>query len=158
MINFGIHTGTGDISRPGTNGKMSEAHAAMGLAMLEDMNFVLERRRQHFEQYQSLLSNVVRMPKWDQESNQNYAYLPVIFATPTQCSKAFDALKRSSIQARRYFSPSLNTLTHLNEDQRYKCPVSESFATRILCLPLYTDMLSDDVEKVCQVIIDYIEA
>ena len=154
MINFGIHTETGDISRPGTNGKMSEAHAAMGLAMLEDIDFVLERRRQHFELYQSLLSDVVNMPIWDEESNQNYAYLPVIFETPEQCSKVFKALEDQNIQARRYFSPSLNTLKHLNEGQTYRCPVSESLAMRTLCLPLYTGMSSENVATVCQVILN----
>lgn len=157
MINFGIHTKTGDISKPGINGKMSEAHAAMGLAMLDDMPFVLQCRRQHFEQYQALLSGVVKMPIWDKESNQNYAYLPVIFETSEQCSKVFNALADNNIQARRYFSPSLNTLTHLNDGQMYQCPVSESFATRTLCLPLYTDMLADDIATVCQVIIDFIK-
>ena len=157
MINFGIHAQTGDISRPGTNGKMSEAHAAMGLAMLEDIDFVLARRRQHFELYQSLLSGVVSMPLWDKESNQNYAYLPVIFETPEQCTKALNALEDNSIQARRYFSPSLNTLKHLNDGQTYECPVSESFATRTLCLPLYTGMLRDNIETVCQVIINFIQ-
>jgi len=158
MINFGIHTDTGDISRPGTNGKMSEAHAAMGLAMLEDIDFVLERRRQHFEQYQSLLSDVVRMPKWDNDSNKNYAYLPVIFETPEQCTQVFSALEDNSIQVRRYFSPSLNTLTHLSDGLMYQCPVSESFATRTVCLPLYTDMSADDIEYICRVIIDIIKS
>ena len=157
MINFGIHAQSGEISRPGTNGKMSEAHAAMGLAMLEDIDFVLKRRREHFEQYQSLLTDVVKMPVWDEESNQNYAYLPVIFETPEQCSNVLTALEKNNIQARRYFSPSLNTLTHLNDGQVYQCPVSESFATRTLCLPLYTAMSTDDVSTVCQVIRHFIK-
>ncbi|MFT6206158.1 MAG: dTDP-4-amino-4,6-dideoxygalactose transaminase [Colwellia sp.] len=153
MINFGIHTDTGDISRPGTNGKMSEAHAAMGLAMLEDIDFVLTRRREHFEQYTSLLSDIVTMPVWDKDSNQNYAYLPIIFDTAEQCSDIFNALEKNSIQARRYFSPSLNTLSHLNDGQEYQCPISESFATRTLCLPLYFDLTAGAIQTVCKVIL-----
>jgi dTDP-4-amino-4,6-dideoxygalactose transaminase len=133
---------------------MSEAHAAMGLAMLEDIDFVLTRRREHFEQYTSLLSGVVTMPVWDKDSNQNYAYLPVIFETPEQCSDVFNALEKNSIQARRYFSPSLNTLMHLNDGQTYECPVSESFATRTLCLPFYVNLTSQNIHDICKVVIN----
>lgn len=152
MINFGIDSDTGDISRPGTNGKMSEAHAAMGLAMLEDIDFVLERRKQHFELYKSLLTDVIKMPVWDKECTENYAYLPIIFETPEQCSQVFDTLGKNDIQARRYFSPSLNTLAHLNEGKKYHCPVSENYATRVLCLPLFTDLSHCDIEYVCRTI------
>jgi dTDP-4-amino-4,6-dideoxygalactose transaminase len=51
---------------------------------------------------------------------------------------------------RRYFYPSLNTLSYLSTDQR--CPVSESIAGRILCLPLYPGLPGETIEKIAQVL------
>lgn len=64
-------------------------------------------------------------------------------------------IKGYDIKARRYFSPSLNTLTHLNDGQMYQCPVSESLATRTLCLPLFTSLSSQDVNTVCQILVNF---
>jgi dTDP-4-amino-4,6-dideoxygalactose transaminase len=154
MINFGINTQSGEITRPGTNGRMSELHAAMGLAMLDDIDIIMERRMHHFDFYHHLLSNKVIFPEWHELANQNAAYLPVIFDTEQQCSRVLDALKQSNIQSRRYFSPSLNTLEHLYAGNRVSCPVSERLAKTTLCLPLFVGMSDEDIKKVCTILIE----
>jgi dTDP-4-amino-4,6-dideoxygalactose transaminase len=154
MINFGIDSSFGEINNSGTNGKMSEAHAAMGLAMLDDIDLIMERRLQHLDLYHRLLRDKVTFPRWHELANQNAAYLSVIFDSEQQCSKAFTALKKNKIQSRPYFSPSLNTLDHLHRGRPVSCHVSERFAKTTLCLPLFVGLSDEDIKKVCTVLID----
>jgi len=149
MINFGINTLTGEINNSGTNGKMSEAHAAMGLAMLDDIDEILERRIEHFNLYKTLLGDRVTYPQWHPEATQNAAYFPVIFESESQCTRVLEYLEKNRIQSRRYFSPSLNELGHLSSNTRTECPVSESLAKRTLCLPLFVELSKKEIKYVC---------
>jgi dTDP-4-amino-4,6-dideoxygalactose transaminase len=149
MINFGIDSLSGDINNSGINGKMSEAHAAMGLAMLDDIDEVLARRLEHFDLYTSFLGNKVTYPQWHSDASQNAAYFPVIFESEDQCSRVFQHLEKSRIQSRRYFSPSLNKIAHLSSAIKADCPISESLASRTLCLPLFVELSYKDIYRVC---------
>ena len=65
-----------------------------------------------------------------------------------------DLLRTERIFARRYFFPSLNTISYI---QGESCPISESVAERVLCLPLYHDLRSDQVIRITQLITERIE-
>jgi dTDP-4-amino-4,6-dideoxygalactose transaminase len=151
MINFGIDSSSGDINT-GTNGKMSEAHAAMGLAMLDDIDEILERRLEHYCLYKTLLGDRVTYPCWHPNATQNAAYFPVIFESESQCTQIFEYLEKNGIQSRRYFSPSLNKIEHLSVTQQTECPVSESLANRTLCLPLFVELSKQEIRRICSVI------
>jgi dTDP-4-amino-4,6-dideoxygalactose transaminase len=150
MINFGINASTGDINNSGTNGKMSEAHAAMGLAMLDDIDEILERRLEHYCLYKTLLGDSVIYPKWHQDATQNSAYFPVIFESESKCIRVFENLDKNGIQSRRYFSPSLNKIEFLSTLEKTDCPVSESLAKRTLCLPLFVELSKSEIKSVCR--------
>jgi dTDP-4-amino-4,6-dideoxygalactose transaminase len=152
MINFGINLTSGEINNSGTNGKMSEAHAAMGLAMLDDIEEILERRIEHYCLYKTLLGDKVTYPQWHPEATQNAAYYPVVFESDLQCTRVFEHLQKSGIQSRRYFSPSLNKIEHLSVSQQTECPISESLAKRTLCLPLFVELNNQEIRRICSVI------
>jgi len=58
------------------------------------------------------------------------------------------ALAKENILPRRYFYPSLNTVAYMNGDSM---PVSESIAPRILCLPLYVGLTTDELMCICKI-------
>lgn len=147
MINFGIDTSDGSIVDYGINAKMSEVHAAMGLAMLDNMDEIIERRCELHALYLKRLEGIVPIPEWDAESSQNGAYMPVIFDNEEACTLVFEKLKENHIFARKYFSPSLNEITALCQE-RFIAPVSESISKKVLCLPLYHDLSNDEVDVV----------
>ncbi|MBU3003045.1 DegT/DnrJ/EryC1/StrS family aminotransferase [Paraglaciecola arctica] len=149
MINFGINTSTGNIDNSGINGKMSEAHAAMGLVMLDDLDKILKRRLEHYCLYKTLLGDKVIYPNWHPDATQNAAYFPIIFESEKQCSRVFQHLEKNGIQSRRYFSPSLNEIEHLSRPSRTACPASQSLARRTLCLPLFVELSFKDINRVC---------
>jgi dTDP-4-amino-4,6-dideoxygalactose transaminase len=163
MTNFGIDTRNTlldeqghatkvmNIVDQGINTKMSEFHAAMGLAVLDDIDQILQHRTRLFECYRNELSACVQLPSWHSDASLTGAFMPVTFDTATHCSQVLNELAEQNIIARRYFAPSLNTLEFFSSHQA-NCPVSEDLATKTLCLPLYFDLTEEDVIKVCRAI------
>ena len=69
-------------------------------------------------------------------SNQNAGYFPILFNNQKERDSVYEALLQKNIQSRAYFSPSLNSLKHLIDDENFDCPVSEIMVDRVLCLLL----------------------
>jgi dTDP-4-amino-4,6-dideoxygalactose transaminase len=148
MRNFG-HDGPEQFNGVGINGKNSEFHAAMGLVNLRYIENTLDRRRAQCSLYSELLGNIdiVLLDVTDQ--NWNCAYFPILFNSETECLSVKTKLERADIYPRRYFYPSLNTLNYL---ELMKCPRSESVAQRILCLPLFHLLRSDEIEYIVNLV------
>lgn len=137
MINFGISSPT-SIASVGTNAKMNEFEAAMGLCVLDDMEKIREKRETIWKIYSEKLSGLVKMQQWNEHGQNNYAYAPILFENEEQLFKAEAKLKESNILPRRYFYPSLDTLDYLRNKQ--VCKYSRDIASRILCLPIYPSL------------------
>lgn len=150
MTNFGIDTTTMNIVDGGINMKMSEFHAAMGLAILDDIDNIILRRVELFQYYNELLKEFVDFPVWHLHSTLNGAYFPASFTSATVSEKVLNNLKSKNIFARRYFSPSLNSLNIFAGSS--ECILSEDLASRTLCLPMYFSLSQEDVASVCSAI------
>jgi len=152
MKKFG-HIGEEKYLDVGINAKMSEVHAAMGLCVLPMVDEIIAYRHEISDHYDLLLSEcgLIR-PKASQGLEYNYAYYPVIFSSNTQMMQIRHALINQEIMPRRYFYPSLNTLKYLEPKSKQSCPISESIAARVLCLPLYYGIEHQDIIKICNVI------
>lgn len=134
----------------GINGKQSEFHAAMGLAILPYLAEIISKRKAICEMYDNELSGYVSRPKPQPDLQYNYAYYPVLFKDEQTLLRVFQALNKEQIYPRRYFYPSLNTLPYLEDKQA--CPVSEDICSRIACLPLYPNLKESSVARIGQVI------
>src|SRR5436190_7669200 len=132
----------------GVNGKNSEFHAAMGLAVLPHINSIIEKRKEISALYDRLLSDSnIRVLNFDKEKiKYNYAYYPVIFASEKDLLNVRILLEQDDINTRRYFYPSLNTLPYLKSASA--CPVSEDISRRVLCLPLFPDLEEEKVNQI----------
>ncbi|MEQ9304900.1 MAG: DegT/DnrJ/EryC1/StrS family aminotransferase [Marinoscillum sp.] len=149
--NFGHH-GQYDYAGVGVNSKMSEIHAAMGLAMLPDMSTIFAGRKRVVNLYNQLLDwgnpGLTKM-KIRLGTEWNYSYYPVIFPSEEVLEEVLANLSELQIYPRRYFYPSLNTIDYLKGQ---KMPISEDISKRVLCLPLYHDLDSVVVEKISSII------
>lgn len=143
LINFGI-VGTDLISPIGTNAKMNEFEAAMGLCVLDEIEQVSSQRKKIWQNYKEALCDKLSMQKWSADSENNNAYAPVIFKTEEELLLVDAELKKNDIVARRYFYPSLDTL--LNVRPLKACVNSQDISRRILCLPLFPG-LSEAAQK-----------
>lgn len=134
----------------GMNAKASELQAAMGLSNLKYIKQNIEARKVIFEHYSKKLSAKLGLPKINPTIDYNYAYYPVVFENEEKMQEAIARLNDGNVFPRRYFYPSLNKLPYVGESQ--SCPVSESIASRIICLPLYVGLESADVDRICRIV------
>lgn len=150
-IRFYGHDENREISVQGTNGKMTEIHAAIGLANLKYFDVVLHDRKLKYQLYKKLLSDLpqLRYQKIEREET-NYAYFPVVFESEAQLLKVENALKANLIFPRRYFYPSVNLYKDITTYQ--PTPVSEDLSKRILCLPLYYALKVEEMERVVKMV------
>lgn len=147
--NFG-HNGPVDFHGLGINAKISELQSAMGLAVFDNLEHIFEERRKVVEFYlKNLNFDKVTTMKIRENTEWNYSYFPVIFQSEDELLKAQKRLNEAEIFPRRYFYPSLNTIDFVNGASM---PISESIASRILCLPLYVGLTEDELKLIVNLI------
>lgn len=134
----------------GINAKASEFQAAMGLCNLEEVDNLIKERKNIFKIYDDLLCGIIQKPKLDINSEYNYGYYPIVLNNEKELFRVIKALKAENIYPRRYFYPSLNTLSYLKRFQN--CPISENVSLRVLCLPLFAGLKIEYVEKISKII------
>lgn len=151
MVDFGIN-GPDRIDWLGINAKMNEFQAAMGLCILDDIDEIVEKRRMVNDYYLEKLSKTgcLKFPKHNENCTFNYGYLPVIFENEEKLLEVKCKLEESSIRPRRYFYPSLETLPYIAN--RCRVPVSNSISKRILCLPMYDSLKTEEIERIVEII------
>ena len=149
MRNFG-HKGQEEFWGLGINGKNSEIHAAMGLAIFPRIEELISRREALSKIYDGLISGtILRRPKILENTKYNFAYYPVIFSSEQSLLKAREELNKADIFPRRYFYPSLNHLGYVGEQE---VSVSEEISKKVLCLPLYFELRESEVHTISEII------
>lgn len=148
--NFGF-SGPETFIELGINGKNSEFHAAMGLANLNYIKTIHDKREALAKSYKANLEGFkISYQKWHINSENNYSYFPIIFENEELMRECMQQLNRREIFTRRYFYPSLaNTLPYLLSQ---KMEVTDSISKRILCLPFYTELTFEEVELITGII------
>ena len=147
--NFG-HNGPLAFHGLGINGKISELQAAMGLSVLPHMGEIISERKKVVDFYNANIKfEHLEKLKIRAHTDWNFSYYPVIFKTENELLNTQKKLNENEIFPRRYFYPSLNTIDYCKSASM---PVSESIASRILCLPLYVGLTESEVEKIVSII------
>ena len=147
LINFGI-TGYDKIEGLGINCKMNEFSAAMGVAVLDNIEQVIAGRQKVYETYCELLPKEILLEPIT-FANCNYSYFPILLQNEEQLLKVRQVLIDNGVMPRRYFYPSLDTLPYT---QHSNCPVSQDISTRILCLPIYCKLEHAIITKISNLI------
>lgn len=142
----------------GTNAKMSEIHAAMGICNLRHIDEEKAKRQAVYERYDSHLKGQkgLKVLNSDIDIDKNYAYYPVVFTEDFSKTReqVIEQLAENNIFARKYFYPLTSDLTAVKERfDVQSTPVAEYMAKRVICLPLYSDLSIDDVDRICKIIL-----
>jgi dTDP-4-amino-4,6-dideoxygalactose transaminase len=149
LINFGIENAE-SIPHLGTNAKMNEFEAAMGLCVLDDIEEIKESRKEISQRYRVELQGLITFQEQNMNATENYSYFSVVLENETQLLKIQKALNKVDIYPRRYFYPSLDTLNYIEPKQN--CDISRDISKRILCLPIYAELGKDTQSKIIQTI------
>ena len=147
--NFG-HDGPEKFHGLGINAKISELQSAMGLAVFDNLEHIFSERKKVVDFYlKNLDFTKLSTMKIRENTEWNYSYFPVIFNSESELLKVQQKLNQSDIIPRRYFHPSLNTIDFVNGETM---PISESIASRILCLPLYVGLENEQLKLITEII------
>jgi dTDP-4-amino-4,6-dideoxygalactose transaminase len=142
-----------EIVRIGTNAKVHEITACIGLTNLEIVDKSIAYRKDLYFKYIDALKDLIQDDKIQlqkfKEDAYNYSYFPVIFKSEEKVLQINELLKDELIMARRYFYPSLNKLKW---GYRQSCPISEDISKRILCLPSHDRVTDEDIQIICSII------
>ena len=142
----------------GTNAKLTEFAAAMGLCNLRHLDEQIAQRREavlHYRQHLCKKAGIVLCP--EQEGvRTNYAYFPVR-VIPEECGvdrdQLVDLLKAQDIMARKYFHPLTSQFPlHQKLYPIQDTPIAQTVSEQILCLPLYAGLTEHDVARICDII------
>lgn len=157
LRDFGIKDAE-TIDGVGSNAKMNEFVAAMGLCNLRHVDAEIKKRKAVVESYRENLSGVegVLLPPIQENVQPNYAYFPIIIDEKkfgATRNEVCDKLAANNIFARKYFYPLTNAFDayHGKFDPNLT-PVALHLSKRVLTIPLYADLALEDVERICRVI------
>ena len=157
LKNFGI-TGPESVEYVGGNAKMNEFQAAMGICNLRHVEGEIEKRKAVVERYIERLkdTNGIKLSELQPGVKSNYAYLPLVFdGYQMSRDEVFEKLKAEGIYARKYFYPLTNSFEcYKDRFDVEKTPVAKYIADRVLTLPLYADLALEDVDRICNIILN----
>ena len=149
LRNFG-HNGPEEFAEVGVNGKNSELHAAMGLVNLKYVDKILKSRKELSQYYDERLTGLkIKKPFISKDASFNYSYYPIVFESEQQLLRSVELLNAHQIYPRRYFYPSLNTISYTG---KHKAPHSEDISRKVLCLPLYFTLSKEEIDLICRLL------
>jgi dTDP-4-amino-4,6-dideoxygalactose transaminase len=158
LRNHGIKS-EDEVLLAGTNAKMNEFQAVMGLCNLEDIDEKIEMRRKIYEKYKETLSGIDNV-KFQRiiASKYNYSYMPICFEDMKMRNQVYLELYKSGIASRKYFYPLTVNSAYFKESpnliEKYSLKTASDISNRILCLPIYPDLTTPSVERIISIIVN----
>jgi dTDP-4-amino-4,6-dideoxygalactose transaminase len=160
LKNFGFKNEI-EVVMPGTNAKMNEMQAQMGSMILGQINEIIEKRKKISMIYRERLKDIPGIyvrPELPKEVRYNYAYFPVeVHENEFGISRdqLYEKMKEYNVYARRYFYPLVcDYACYQSISVKDPLTVARKAAERILTLPIYYDLSLEDVEKICDIVIE----
>lgn len=158
LKNFGFESQV-EVVMPGTNAKMNEMQALMGLQVLDHLDKIISKRKIITDSYRDWLKDIpgLKLPSPLPENVEyNYAYFPVeVDEKKMGISRdgLFQHLKEHNVFARRYFYPlvcEFSCYKHVSVDD--SLIIARQVSSKILTLPIYDSLKIDDVYKISEII------
>lgn len=144
---------------PGINGKMNEFQAAMGLLQLKYVDSALEQRAGIDQRYRELLADIpgIRFLPHPDSKRHNYSYFPILVESeyPLTRDELYRRFRENNIYVRRYFYPLISDFPMyraLPSAARSNLPYASMIAEKILCLPIYSDITTSQIEIITSLI------
>ncbi len=159
MKNFGF-AGYDDVIYIGTNGKMSEVSAAMGLTGLESLDEFIAINYRNYKEYERQLEDIpgIQLVAYDETEKCNYQYIVLEIdeaVTHVSRDQLVEILHAENVLARRYFYPGCHRMEPYRSyfpNAGLLLPETERLVNRVLSLPTGTVVGPDEVSMICQII------
>jgi dTDP-4-amino-4,6-dideoxygalactose transaminase len=158
MRNFGF-AGLDNVIHPGTNGKMVEACAAMGLANLDGIDAVVAANERNHREYAQALQAIegVSLLGFDAAERNNFQYVVIEIGAGFAATRddVVAALHAENIRARKYFWPGCHRMMPYRAMFPHAgllLPETSQVAARVVVLPTGTNLPDGAVAAVAGVL------
>ena len=158
LKNFGFKNEV-EVVMPGTNAKMNEMQALMGIQVLKYLEEIIHKRAMITNLYRQHLKEVpgIRLvPSLSPDIRYNHAYMPIeVDEQEFGMSRdtLYEKLKEYNVYTRRYFHPLVcDYACYRNVSVNDPLTVARRVADCILTLPIYDGLELSDVEAICEII------
>lgn len=159
MKNFGF-AGYDNVIYIGTNGKMPEISAAMGLTSLESVNDFIAVNRSNYYKYKKQLKGIkgVDLLSYDESEKLNFQYITLLIdetVSKITRDELCDIVKAENILARKYFYPGCHRMEPYRSYFPHAgllLPQTEKIIGQVVSLPTGTSIKEADVAKICDLI------
>jgi dTDP-4-amino-4,6-dideoxygalactose transaminase len=155
-LNFALTSNQGaDGPKWGFNGKMSEFHAAVGIAQMQRYRDIVRARQAVAAAY------IERLAKYEQlffprdVTRAPWQFFPVLFPTVSAAERFIELTKAVGLEIRRYYRPSLSRWPETNCFG--PCLVSEDLSDRICVFPVRGLAASYEVEEIAKLVLDALD-
>jgi len=145
---------------PGINAKMNELQAAYGLIQLKTHKANIEKRKRITFYYRNQLKDIkgLRFLEDLDTIEHNYSYFPIFVNDkfPVSRDKLYFELQKKNIYGRRYFYPLITKFPvyrGLDSADPKNLPVSEQVANEVICLPIYSGLDFNTIDRIIQTIV-----
>ena len=158
MRNFGF-AGFDNVSYPGTNGKMTETCAAMGLSNLEALDATTRANRRNYEAYRRAFAGLphISMLEYDDAASNNYQYIVIEIGAGSPASRdaIVAALHAENVLARKYFWPGCHRMKPYRDLYPHAgllLGATERVAARVIVLPNGSSLEADELSTICDIV------
>lgn len=156
LQNFGI-TGPETVKFVGTNAKMNEFSAAMGICNLRHLDEYIAARKKAYEHYIKRLAGLrgIRLNLIKEDVESNYAYFPILVEAEEigfDRDHLAELLAENGIGTRKYFAPLTSDFECYRQFRNTETPVADKISKQVLTLPMYSELLIEDVDRICDII------
>ena len=153
LRNFAIHSETECVD-VGSNAKMNELQALMGLECLKKIDELLDYRQKIYDAYEECFAGCEEVKLIPH--SQNNAYVPVLFKDFATRERVYSELKeKCNVFSRRYFYPLLTDFAPYIY-AKGTCPNAEDVSARVLTLPTYYGLPLEDVKAIAENVMEII--
>ncbi len=150
LSNFGIDRNTGRIDMAGTNAKLSEYHAAVGLASLDAWDEIKQKRKQDWQRQRELFSKQVPTLVWQQGSlGQVHTVMPVLLPDYISSLSVQQALAEQGIETRAWYCPPLPQQPAFARCRKLgDLRVTRQVAEQLIGLPFHLQLTESDRQRI----------
>lgn len=157
LKNFGIKSEE-EVIIPGTNAKMNEFQAAIGLLNLQLIDEEIKKRKRLNEIYKENLKNLEGIKFLDEKKDvqYNYQYFPILINEEKfnfNRDQVYEEMKKYNVFTRKYFYPLCIDYKYYSQNNTDNFPNAKKIVKEILCLPIYGELKKENVEKICEILI-----
>ncbi|MEV0370840.1 DegT/DnrJ/EryC1/StrS family aminotransferase [Streptomyces sp. NPDC050636] len=160
MRNFGFGPGR-EVLTCGTNAKMNEISAAMGLTALENIDEIIAANVLRHDHYQAGLAGIpgvrLRTPGTGEHNNHQYVVMEIdSTVTRVHRDELLTTLHAENVFAQKYFHPGVHRTPAYAQrpdvHQPLPLPGTEALAERVLVLPSGLAVSTSDVDRICEIV------